>query len=159
MPKKGVSQQSWANKRHSVSQNTVLLREFMKNGLYAFLFIVVAGAAGHIGMPWWCMALVGAVAALLFPQRPALSFSTAFSAGTLLWYASAFVLNTRNAGLLSAQTGSLFLGLKGFHLLLLTGLLGGTITGLGALTGALLRRLFAKRPPRRYRGQRQTFRV
>lgn len=129
----------------------------MKNGLFAFIFIIAVGATGHLGLPWWAMAPVGAVAALLFPQPPARSFATGFAAGSLLWYISAFILNAQNAGMLSAKVGQLFLGIKGIHLLFITGGLGGVLTGLGALTGALLRSIFTDRKPQRYRGKKTTY--
>jgi len=131
----------------------------MKNGLYTSIFIIVLGACCHLGLPWWAIVPIAAVAAILFPQTPALSFSTAFAAGTLLWYSSAFLLNTANGGALSAKIGQLFLGLKGIHLVMITGVLGGTLAGLGALTGTYFRGLFAPRTSKRYQGKRATYKI
>ena len=131
----------------------------MKNGFYASTLIIVLGAFSHFGLPWWAVVPIAALAAILFPQKPALSFSTAFAAGTLLWWGSAFWLNAANGGMLSAKVGQLFLGLKGFHLVMITGMLGGTLAGFGALTGTFFRGLFAPRAPHRYQGKRQTYKM
>jgi hypothetical protein len=131
----------------------------MKNGLYASLFIIILGACCHFGLPWWAIVPIAGLAAIVFPQKPSLSFGTAFAAGTLLWYGSALFFNSINGGLLSAKIGQLFLGLKGAHLIMITGVLGGTLAGLGALTGTFFRGLFEPRAPQRYRGRRPTFKV
>lgn len=129
----------------------------MKNSLYTTIFIIALGALCHFGLPWWAMAPIGFAAALLFPQAVARSFGIAFAAGFLLWYASALLPHLANGGILSGKIGQLFLGLKGWQLLSLAGLLGGLLTGMGALTGALLRDVFMTGKPKRYRGKRTVF--
>lgn len=121
----------------------------MKNAFYTALFILVLGNLGHFGLPWWALAPIAAMAAWLFPAAPAATFGTAFSAGTLLWYVNAALLNASNQGMLSTRVGLLFQGLQGWHLLLVTGLLGGILAGLGALTGLFARDLFVARQPKR----------
>lgn len=125
----------------------------MKNGLYTTVFVIALGILCHFGLPWWSMAPIGFVAALLFPQSVGLAFSTAFAAGAVLWYASALLLDTANGGMLSAKVGQLFVGLKTWQLLTMTGFLGGILAGMGALAGALVRTLTDTKP-RRYRGKR-----
>jgi hypothetical protein len=131
----------------------------MKNGFYFSLFILTLGVFCHFGLPWWAIVIIAGIGAILFPQRPTASFALAFGAGTLLWYGSAFISNLLNEGLLASKIGQLFLGLKGFHLLMITGMLGGTLAGMGAITGTFLRQLFANRRPTRYRGKRPTYKI
>ncbi len=129
----------------------------MKNSLYTTIFIIALGALCHFGLPWWVTAPIGCAAALLFPQGVGRSFGVAFAAGFLLWYLSALLPDVANGGILSGKIGQLFMGLKGWQLLTLAGVLGGLLAGMGALTGALLRDLFNTGKPKRYRGKRTVF--
>jgi hypothetical protein len=131
----------------------------MKNGLLASTFIIVLGFCCHLGLPWWSIAPIAAIASVIFPQSPGLSFSTAFAAGTFVWWSSAFFLDLNNAGLLSAKIGQLFLGLKPAYLLMITGSLGGILAGLGGLTGSFLRSVIFPPQQKRYRGKRTTYKI
>lgn len=120
----------------------------MKNALYLILSILIAGSLSHFGLPWWSVVLIAAAAGWLFPLSAGRCFSAAFVAGALLWFTNAFLLNSANTGLLSAKVGLLFQGLKGWHLLLVTAILGGILAGLGALTGCYARDAFVGRKPK-----------
>jgi len=120
----------------------------MKNALYLVLFILIAGSLGHYGLPWWSLVPFAAVAAWIFPMPAGKSFLLALVAGFLLWYSNAWLADSANEGMLSARVGLLFQGLKGWQLLLLTGLLGGILAGLGAMTGRLARDLFVGGQPK-----------
>ena len=114
----------------------------MKNALYLSLSILIFGNLGHFGLPWWSLVLVAALAGWLFPLSSGKNFASAFVAGLLLWLTNAFLLDIANEGLLSAKVGVLFQGLKGGHLLFLTGIFGGILTAFGAMTGRLARAAF-----------------
>ena len=121
----------------------------MKNALYIALFVLVLGNLSHFGLPWWALVPVAALAAWLFPLSAGKTFTAAFASGLLLWYLNAFLQDSANGGALSAKVGQLFQGLKGWHLLSLTGLLGGLLAGLGALTGRFAHDVFVSRRPKR----------
>ena len=91
---------------------------------------------------------LAAAAGWVFPLSAGKCFSAAFAAGALLWYANAFVLDNANEGLLSAKVGLLFQGTKGWQLLIVTGVLGGILTGLGAMTGRMARDVFVVNKPK-----------
>ncbi len=114
----------------------------MKNALYLSLSILILGNLGHFGLPWWSLVPVAALAGWLFPLSSGKNFAFAFAAGLLLWLINAFLLDSANGGLLSAKVGVLFQGLKGGHLLLLTGIFGGILAAFGAMTGRLARVAF-----------------
>ncbi len=114
----------------------------MKNALYIMLFILIVGNFSHFGLPWWVLAPVAALAGWLFPLAAGRSFLAAFAGGLLLWYFNAFLLNSANDGMFSAKVGQLFQGLKGWHLMLLTGVFGGFLAGFGAMTGCYARDVF-----------------
>jgi hypothetical protein len=121
----------------------------MKNALYLTLSILILGNLSHFGLPWWAVVPIAAAAGWFFPLSVGKSFSTAFAAGTMLWWFNAFLLNTANMGALSAKIGVLFQGLQGWHLLTATGFLGGVLAGLGAATGHLAREAFVGSKPKR----------
>ena len=116
----------------------------MKNTLLIIVFVLAAGQLCHIGLPWWGLAPIGAVAGWLFPQHAGRILLAGFIGGFLLWVVAAFWLDAPNGGILSARIGNLFMGLSRWHILLLTGLLGGLLAGLGCLTGCWARAAFGK---------------
>jgi hypothetical protein len=133
----------------------------MKYNLPNFLFILLLGNVGYFGAPWWALAVVAAIGALLFqggnnhkniPATPAWQLClSAFAAGMVLWYATALMINSANGGLLASRVGALFNGLSASGLMWITGLLGGITAALGALFGTQLAQLFVRRKRKRYK--------
>lgn len=113
----------------------------MKPSLFTVLFILLAGQLCRLGLPWWAIAPVAALAGWIFPQHPAKSLLAGFAGGFLLWSLQAWWLDQGNNGILSARIGALFMGLPGGALLFLTGILGGLLAGLGCVTGCWARDL------------------
>lgn len=120
----------------------------MKNALYIISFILIPGSLSHFGLPWWAVVPIAAAAGWFFPLAAGKIFSIAFVAGALLWTTNAFLLNAANEGILSAKVGVLFQGLKGWHLLIVTAILGGILSGFGAMTGRLARDVFVGSKPK-----------
>jgi hypothetical protein len=114
----------------------------MKNAFYLILFILILGNLSHFGLPWWALAPLAAVAAWFFPVSGGKTFLAAFTGGLLLWAFNAFLLDSANDGLLSAKIGLVFQGLKGWQLVVLTGIFGGILAALGAVTGFYAREAF-----------------
>ncbi len=108
----------------------------MKNASFSTLFIVVLGLLCHFFLPWWSLAIIAALAGILFQHSAAAAFGAGFVAGSLLWYGSAFYHNSLDLGVFSAKMGEI-LHLKGWQLLSATATLGGLIAGFGAMTGLL----------------------
>lgn len=122
----------------------------MKNVFFVTLFILVFGCLGFVGLPWWALAFIATAAVFFLPLSGGKAFATGFATGTLLWMTVALLQNAGNGGLLSGRIGQLFMGLQGFQLLLITGLLGGLLAGFGALTGAYLRLMIYPPKVKRY---------
>lgn len=116
----------------------------MKNFGLQTLFILAGGFIAHQFLPFWSIALVAGLAGLLFRYKnSAMSFAAGLAAATLLWSTYAFILNIGNGAMLSKSMGELFM-LNGAWLVYLTGLTGGILGGLGAMTGTLARKAFEK---------------
>lgn len=103
--------------------------------------IIAGGATAFLGMPWWIVAVAGALAGYIFPVPAGRSFGVGFAAGFLLWWSSAMFFNATNAGMLAGKMGALFEGLQAWQVLSATGFLGGLLAGMGCLTGTLAKNL------------------
>jgi hypothetical protein len=121
----------------------------MRRFLSIILFVFLLGSLSRFGLPWWSLVPITAVAGWLFPIPPARSFAAAFTGGLLLWVIYALIPDMANGSMLSAKVGLLFQGLKSWQVLLVTGVLGGILAGLGALSGRLAHDMYVGRQPNR----------
>jgi hypothetical protein len=86
-------------------------------------------------LPWWTLA-VGALGVAYFIDNKAfVSFAAGFLGAALLWIGMAYYLDQATQSIITEKINKL-LPLNAF---LLTGLIGGIVGGLGALTGTFLR--------------------
>jgi hypothetical protein len=113
--------------------------------LLSGFFVLLVGASAWFGLPWWFTALAGGLASMLFRLSPLAGFLSGFAAGSLLWWGAAMLEHVPNAGMLATRVGGMLKGLKTWHLLALTGFLGGLLGGLGGLVGGHARILFQKK--------------
>ncbi|MCB0522683.1 MAG: hypothetical protein H6577_13705 [Lewinellaceae bacterium] len=117
-----------------------------KFGLQTVIILIV-GFIVHQFLPFWGTAVIAAVVGLLFRyENSAASFAAGFAAGSLLWGTYAGLLNSGNLSFLSNMLGELF-KTNGAYLVYATGLIGGLLGGMGAITGTLARKMFEKDSP------------
>jgi len=91
--------------------------------------------------PWWSFAACALVVAIAIPQKPWQSFVAGFAALFILWIVLACASDIPNEHILSKKVADiLHLGGSYVVLILITGLVGGLIAGLGALTGSYVRK-------------------
>lgn len=110
----------------------------MRFALY-FVAVALSSLLSLWIFPWWFIAIGGLVAGILAPMRFWVAFSAAFGAGFALWFGQAWILDAGNQSILSGRIGALFQGLSRWQLMQITGLIGGLLGGLGAMTGVSLR--------------------
>lgn len=120
----------------------------IKNTLLSALSIFVLGNLCRLGLPWWCIAFIAALAGWLVARNALSAFGGGLLGGFTLWAITAWFADSANGGLLSAKVGQLFMGVSGAQLLLVTGLLGGLIAAFGALAGFWAKDLL-QRPKRK----------
>jgi hypothetical protein len=91
--------------------------------------------------PWWTIAVVAMIVCLFIPLRPGLAFLAGFTAVFLLWLGISFFISSANDHLLAHKISQIIIKTDSPALLILvTALIGGLVAGLGAFSGALLRR-------------------
>jgi hypothetical protein len=117
----------------------------MKFFIAIILTSLLAFAAG-LQLPWWCIAVAAFVAALAIPQKTSKAALAGFLGIFLLWLVLAFVIKNKGGDLIATQIAYI-LKLNGNTILLIfvTGLIGGLVGGLGALTGSLGRKLLSSK--------------
>lgn len=114
----------------------------MIKALLQTILTIVLGYVAQLYFPFWSMAVVAALVALLFKYDNSMAgFSAGFSAAFLLWCAYAFTLDMENLKLLTSKLGELF-KVGSSYLPYVTGVVGGLLGGFGAMTGTLARKLF-----------------
>jgi len=108
------------------------------------LTILLTAALGFIAgkfLPWWSIAIVAFVVALLLPQGLGKSFLSGFLGIFILWTIIALWIDINNESILSSKIAELFpLGGSSGLLLLVGALVGGLVGGFAAMSGASLRR-------------------
>lgn len=91
-------------------------------------------------LPWWCIAVIVFLIAVIIPQKPGKTFLCAFIALFLLWAGLSFWLSYSNHNLLANKISLLVFNFESpVVLILLTGLIGGLVAGFAGLTGSFVR--------------------
>lgn len=92
-------------------------------------------------IPWWGFAVTSLVVSVAIHQKPGRAFLSGFLGLFLLWSGMAFWLDSANEHLLSTKVaGILPLGGSYWLLILVTGLVGGLVSGFSAMAGSYLRK-------------------
>ena len=110
----------------------------MKNFLLSVVVIIIGCAVLQPFLPWYTIAVVAFAAGYLIKQSGFAAFGAGFVGVFLLWVAYALMLSHSNNDLLARKVATL-LPLHGNvgALLVITGVVGGLVSGFAALTGKL----------------------
>ena len=91
-------------------------------------------------LPWWSIAIVAFVVAVVIPQRAGKAFLSAFTALFLLWSGLSFWISSNNDHILAHKISLLLLQMDNpFLLIFITAFIGALVAGLAALSGSYLR--------------------
>lgn len=91
-------------------------------------------------LPWWSIAVVSLLVAIVFPQKPLWSFFAGFFALFILWTILAFIISSSNNHILAHRMSLVILKNDSpFVLMLGTGLIGALVAGFAALAGSFVR--------------------
>ncbi len=113
----------------------------MKFLVALLLTALLAFAVGLYGiLPWWSFVITSFIVSITIHQKAVKAFLAGFLGLFLLWVTIAMMKDIANEHILSSKVAKLLpLGGSFVLLILLTGLLGGLVSGLAALTGSFFR--------------------
>lgn len=98
--------------------------------------------------PWWSILIVGLVLGFAIPGPLINTFISGFLSGGFTWLYLAWKIDRDSEAFFSEKMVQLFPFSDPNYLILLTGLIGGMVTGLGTLSGASFRQLFERKKTR-----------
>lgn len=108
----------------------------MKNFILSVIIIAFVSAVLQVFLPWYIIALAAFVTGYAVKQSAFSVLVAGFLAVFLLWIAYAFILSHANNDLLARKVAGLLpLGGNVSLLLIITGVIGGLVSGFAALSG------------------------
>ena len=91
-------------------------------------------------LPWWGIAITSLLVAVLVHQKTGKAFLSGLLGVFILWVGLAWWIDMKNNGVLSKKIASVLpLGGSSLVLILVTGLIGGLVAGMAAISGSFLR--------------------
>ena len=110
--------------------------KFLTATLLTLLLAFVSG----LYIPWWGIAVVALLVAVLVHQKAGKAFLAGFLGLFLLWGGLAFWIDVSNDHVLSKKIAAILpLGGNSILLILVTALVGGLVAGFAAMSGSFLR--------------------
>ena len=111
--------------------------------IISILLTALLSFAASLYLPWWSIAMVSFLTAIVIFQKPYTAFIAGFVSLLLLWGGLAWWISTANEDLLAHKISVLVIKADSPLLLIgLTALIGALVAAFAALSGSLLRRLF-----------------
>lgn len=108
------------------------------------ILIVILSFAACLYLPWWSIAIVAFVVSACIRQKPVAAFFAGFLGLFLLWSILSLYISVNNDHILAQRMSMLILKTGSPYLLIFaTGLIGGLVAGLAALTGSFV---YPKKP-------------
>lgn len=110
-------------------------------GLIIFLLTGILSYVAGLFYPWWSLAIVAFVIAVIFRQKPLVAFFTAFLAVFVFWFSFSYFIDLANDHILAERMSALFIGEElPVVMCVVSGAVGGLVAGLAALCGSFLRK-------------------
>lgn len=110
--------------------------------IISILLIALLGFAAPLYLPWWAFAITSFIVAAVIPQKPSKSFAAGFIGLAALWIVCCITLDQPNQHVLATKVAYILpLGGSYGTLIVLTGFIGGLVSGFAALTGSYIRKV------------------
>src|ERR1700761_3823506 len=104
-----------------------------------FLTILILSFIAGFMLPWWFMAVIAFLAAIIMGKKAGNSFGMSFLAVATAWILLTLIKTLPNDNMLATRVATL-VHLPGWaFLLLVTAIIGGLVGGLAGMSGALLK--------------------
>jgi len=107
--------------------------------------ILITAFLLNLFLPWWSIAIPGLILGYIFNQKPLPSFGWGFLALFVLWGGQAFYVHYANGAILSSRIAEMLSLNSPLLVVLITGIIGGLVSGVATLTGSLV-----KETPRKF---------
>jgi len=108
----------------------------------SIILIALLSLSACLYLPWWSIAVVAFIVAVVIPQKPLRSFLAGFIALFLLWGALAWFISSNNEHILAHKVSQLILKKDSPGILIsITALTGALVAGLAALSGSFVRKI------------------
>ena len=105
--------------------------------LVSVILVALLSLAAGLYLPWFTIAIVAFLVAILIPQKPVWSFLTGFIALFILWGSLAWYISSSNNNILAGKISLLIIHIQSpAILILLTALIGALVAGFAALAGS-----------------------
>ncbi|EHQ28603.1 hypothetical protein [Mucilaginibacter paludis] len=109
-----------------------------------FIILILSLVVSYV-LPWWIVAIIAFLAAFFIAKSSAHAFWSAFAAIFIAWVILALFKSVPNNHILATRVAHLFpFGGQWIWLLLITGIVGGLVAGMSALSGVLLKQSLRK---------------
>lgn len=121
----------------------------MKFIAQTILIAILCYIAG-LYLPFWSLAAVAFIVAVLFKTNSTTSFLSGFLAVFALWSVLAYNIDQETSSLLTDRVAQVFMGIPNIALITITGVIGGLVGGFGAASGSLFINLTRKKKVQKY---------
>ncbi|MDR9419397.1 hypothetical protein [Gracilimonas sp.] len=101
--------------------------------------ILITAFLLNLFLPWWSIAIPGLILGYYFNEQALPSFAWGFLALFLLWGGQSLYIHIANEAILSTRIAEMLSIGSPLLVVLITGVIGGLVSGLATLTGSLVR--------------------
>ena len=110
--------------------------------LISTIAIIILSFVASLYFPWWVISIVAFAISFIIPLKAGISFVSGFMALFILWASIAFWISSSNENILAHKISMIILKQDSpVLLIIITGIVGGLVSGLAALSGSYLRNL------------------
>ena len=111
--------------------------------IVSVILIMLLSFISGLYLPWWSIAVVAFIVAIVIHQTPGMSFFTGFIALFLLWSILTFWISNNNGHLFAHKLSALiFKKDSPWLLVFVSAIIGALVAGLAAMTGSFLLKLY-----------------
>lgn len=103
------------------------------------LLLIISAFLVNLVLPWWGVTITGLILGFQLKPSSTKAFGIGFLALFLLWGAQAFYIHLANDGILSTRIAEMLNVGSPLLVILITGIIGGLVSGLAVLTGSLIK--------------------
>jgi len=108
--------------------------------MFLLILLIITAYLINLVLPWWGIAITGLVLGFQLKPSSGKAFGIGFLALSLLWGGQALYIHFANDGILSTRIAEMLGVGSPYLVVLITGILGGLVSGLAVLSGSLMKK-------------------